>query len=175
MDPHLRSEHEHGSHMITAKSKAANIQQVISCSKVEWSRFLVLRAASHGQKSIANYFEVITADEADQLISKLDLVDPKPEFLAWREVPAKPQQELIDEVKRRLTGEGISRIDDYSQLDQLEKAVRWRMTQVIKAKRARPSCKLLQFWRFIRCLLTFGKASRQQFDAKPGTTVTGLA
>jgi hypothetical protein len=79
--------------MITAKSKAANIQQVISCSKVEWSRFLVLRAASHGQKSIANYFEVITADEADQLISKLDLVDPKPEFLAWREVPAKPQQE----------------------------------------------------------------------------------
>lgn len=67
-------------------------------------------------------------------------------FSRWREVPADLQQKLIDDVKKRLAEEGISNIDDDSESDPLQKAIQWRMTQVIKIKLG---CKL----HFCRVLL----------------------
>jgi len=134
---------------ITAKSKAAEVQQAIGSSKVEWSRFLVLMVMLPPRKPLANYYQIITAEEGARLIADYDKAEPRLEFSAWREVPAKPQQKVIDDVKRRLLEEEIARVDDENQSHQLDAAIRWRMTQVIKSRKARPSCEFanLLVWR----------------------------
>jgi hypothetical protein len=63
---------------------------------------------------------------------------PEIAFSTWREVPAEPQQKLIDKVKKRLAEEGIP---DRNK-DTIERAIRWRMAQVIKSKMSKQACKL---------------------------------
>jgi hypothetical protein len=82
---------------------------------------------------------MITAEEANKLAAYSDKYwkESRVEFVSWREVPAEPQQKLIDEVIRRLDEEGIPP----PEIDVMEKAIRWRMTQVIKSKKAKSARK----------------------------------